>query len=120
MSQFLLCRTDKDLSKYGTNISYNVLNKDLLDKVKQMYFPNDLDEKIWSIEKIHDIINDYFINKNIIYDIFNLSDEMIFWYGSDYLELDVIDSYDDFCNIIKKNLEDNSYELYLRVINNKY
>jgi len=117
LSQFLLCRTDKDLGKYGIKISQNVFNKDLLYKVKQMYFPNDLDEKIWNIEKIHDITNDFLINKNIIYDIYNLSDEMIFWYGSDYLDLDVIDSYDDFCYMIEKNMEDISCELYLRVLN---
>lgn len=117
MSQFLLCRTEKDLGKYGIKISRNVLNKDLLYKVKEIYFPNDSDEKIWNIENIHDITNDFYANKNIIYDIFNLSDEMIFGYGCDYMNLEAIDSYDDFCKTIEKSLEDKNYELYLRIIN---
>lgn len=120
MSQFLLCKTDKDLGKYGIRISHCFTNSNLLYRVKQVYFPYESDRKIWSIENINDVINDFDNKNNILFEIYNISDEMIFWYGLDFSDLNDIYSYEELNKTIEMNLNNSCFELYIRAFNKNH
>ncbi len=112
MSQFLICKSKRDLSAFGVPLSKCVHNKSLYNNVVDYYLEG-VTDNIWVIEKICDWIYD--INNYIehIRTIARKSDVAIFWYGSEFADLDRVYSLDELMEYIKKESFDSNIELYL-------
>ena len=66
MSQFLICKSEDNLSKYGIRLQDTSSNIDLYYAVANQYTPNENINNIWVIDKIHDMINQL---QNNLYEI---------------------------------------------------
>lgn len=84
VSQFLIFKSKENLAKYGMNINDVVSNKNLYTQVVNKYIKNRDVQDIWIINRID--------NMHIIEEISGRSELMIFWYGTDFHELDFISS----------------------------
>lgn len=115
MSQFLICKSKEKLSKYGSRLNNVVSNRELYDKVIDKYMKNENIDDIWVIDVIHDMVNKLECNLGIIKEIGQRSELMIFWYGSEYEELDEIDSIQLLMNYLYDNINNPCLEIYLYV-----
>lgn len=115
MSQFLICKSKEKLSKYGSRLNNVVSNRELYDKVIDKYMKNENIDDIWVIDAIHDMVNKLECNLGIIKEIGQRSELMIFWYGSEYEELDEIDSIQLLMNYLYDNINNPCLEIYLYV-----
>lgn len=115
MSQFLICKSDDNLSKYGIRLQDTSSNIDLYYAVINQYAPKEKVNNIWVIDKIHDMINQLRCNLHEIQEIASKSEWMIFWYGSDFDELDVISSEQELMDYLKCNITNPNLEIYLYV-----
>ena len=113
MSQFLICKTEKDLSNYGKKIDDTILNYDLFSKVINQYAMNEKADAIWIIENIHEMVNQLQKHMEIIEEIISKSDVMIFWYGSDFQELEVVNSRCELVDYLKNNVDNPCFEIDL-------
>ena len=91
MSQFLICRSKHQMTKYAVKFVDIVTNKVLYMQVIDKYMQGDDIEKIWVVDTIHDMVNDLTHNIEIIEEIGQKSEVMVFWYGTDFEELDKSD-----------------------------
>ena len=114
MSQFLICESKENLSEYGCKLNELVDNKDLLELVKQKYFG--AKDEIWVIIGIHEMLNCLEENIVIIKNIAQKSKEMVFWYGSEYEDLDNLYSEEELIDYLYSEYNDWGLELYLHVI----
>lgn len=115
MSQFLICKSEHNLSKYGIRLQDTSSNIDLYYKVINQYVPKEDVNNIWVIDKIHNMINQLQNNLHEIQEIASKSEWMIFWYGSDFDELDVISSEQELMGYLKRNITNPCLEIYLYV-----
>ncbi|MGN0497338.1 MAG: hypothetical protein ACI4GW_14025 [Lachnospiraceae bacterium] len=115
MSQFLICKSNEKLTKYGKKIDDVMLNKDLYMKVIKKYMYNVNANNIWVVEKIHDILNVFEYGINIVEEISRKSELMIFWYGSDFEDLDIIDSRQMLMKYLEDNIDSPCLEIDLYV-----
>ena len=69
-----------------------------------LYMKNENIDDIWVIDAIHDMVNKLECNLGIIKEIGQRSELMIFWYGSEYEELDEIDSIQLLMNYLYDNI----------------
>ncbi len=100
---------------YGSQLNYIVLNKALYNEVIKKYMYNENIDNIWVIDEIHDMINMLDCNLDIIEEISQKSELMIFWYGSEYEELDRVDSVQSLMNYLMNNIDNPCLEIYLYV-----
>lgn len=119
MSQFLICKTKKDLSNYGKKIDDIILNHDLFSKVINQYVMAEKADAIWIIENIHEMVNQLEKHMEIIEEIISKSDVMIFWYGSDFQELEVVNSRFELLDYLKHNVDNPCFEIDLYADFNK-
>lgn len=112
MSQFLICKSKSDLSKYGIMFSSCKFNKNLYEKVIDYYFEGKT-EDIWIIEKMSNWIYDIENNMDKIVEISKKSDMAVFWYGSEYDNLDNIYSIEDLIGYISQEINNPCIELYV-------
>ena len=112
MSQFLICKSKNDLSKYGIPFSSCKLNKNLYEEAINYYFKG-LTENIWIIEKMCNWI--YELNKNMdkVVEISEKSDIAVFWYGSEYNDLENIYSIEELIDYIGQEINNPCIELYI-------
>lgn len=115
MSQFLLCKSKEDLSKYGIPYKNVEFNKDIYTRVVNEYMNDKVVNNIWVIDKIHDMINSLENSIEIIEEIIKKSEFMVFWYGSDFEDLERISSGQSLMEYLKAGITDSSLELYLLV-----
>lgn len=115
LSQFLICKSEHQLTRYGVKFEDLQTNKDLYMQVIDKYMHHDDVKKIWVVDKIHDMVDDLTNNLNSIEEICQKSEEMVFWYGTDFEELDKISSRYQFMNYLKQNINNPCPELYLYV-----
>lgn len=115
MSQFLICKSEGNLSKYGIRLQDTSSNIDLYYKVINQYVPKENVNNIWIIDKIHDMINQLQNNLHEIQEIASKSEWMIFGYGSDFDELDVISSEQELMDYLKCNITNPCLEIYFYV-----
>lgn len=113
MSQFLICKAEKDLSNYGKKINEIILNHDLFSKVINQYIMEENADAIWIIENIHEMVDQLEKHMEIIEEIISKSDVMIFWYGSDFQELEVVNSRFELLDYLKQNVANPCFEIYL-------
>lgn len=113
MSQFLICKAEKDLSNYGKRIDDTIINYDLFSKVINQYAMNEKADAIWIIENIHKMVNQLQKHMEIIEEIIYKSDVMIFWYGSDFQELEVVNSRCELLDYLKHNVDNPCFEIDL-------
>lgn len=119
MSQFLICKAEKDLSNYGKKINDIILNHDLFSKVINQYIMEENADAIWIIENIHEMVNQLDTHMEIIEEIISKSDVMIFWYGSDFQELEVVNSRFELLDYLKQNVDNPCFEIDLYADFNK-
>lgn len=119
MSQFLICKAEKDLSNYGKKINDIILNHDLFSKVINQYIMEENADAIWIIENIHEMVNQLDTHMEIIEEIIFKSDVMIFWYGSDFQELEVVNSRFELLDYLKQNVDNPCLEIDLYADFNK-
>ncbi len=115
MSQFLICKSKEELSMYGTQLNCVVLNRALYNRVIDKYMHNENVDNIWVIDSIHDMVNMLDCNLDIIEKISQKSELMVFWYGSEYEELEKIDSEKSLMNYLSDNADNPCFEIYLYV-----
>lgn len=113
MSQFLICKSKENLSDYGYKLKDVISNKDLMQRVGQKYF--DKEDEIWVIESIHEMLNSLEENMITIRDIAQKSQEMIFWYGTEYDGLDNLYSVKELMDYLQNEYKNPCLELYLHV-----
>ena len=92
----------------------NDINYNLYMQVIDKYMQGDV-EKIWVVENIHDMIDDLEQNLNIIDEICQKSELMVFWYGTDFEDLDEIFSRQHLMSYLKENINNPCLEIYLIV-----
>lgn len=114
MSQFLICVSENNLSKYGVTLNDSFINKDMYLKVINQYKKGNKDN-IWVIDKIHDMITQLEDNLHVLEEISCQSELMIFWYGSDFQELDQLNSQQELMDYLKKNITNPCFEIDLCV-----
>lgn len=119
MSQFLICKATKDLSNYGKKIDDTILNYDLFSNVINQYGMNEKADAIWIIENIHEMVNQLQKHMETIEEIISKSDVMIFWYGSDFQELEVVNSRCELVDYLKNNVDNPCFEIDLYADFNK-
>lgn len=124
MSQFMMCKAEFDLSKYGGKLlSLCDMNNMLFSSVLKRYFAVKEYSNIWIIEDIHDycdkvIDNKSFNNSKLFYmldNIYDLCDWILLWYGSEYDDLDEVYSKDEFITYIQQCVKNPCCELYVKV-----
>lgn len=113
MSQFLICKAAEDLSNYGKKIDDTILNYDLFSKVINQYIMSEKADDIWIIENIHEMVNHLQKHMEIIEEIVSKSDVMIFWYGSDFQELEVVNTRCELMDYLKHNVDNPCFEIDL-------
>lgn len=113
MSQFLICKSMEDLSRYGEKMQTITSNHDLFSKVINQYIPNEDLKYIWVIERIHEIVNQLEGHIHVMEEIVSKSDVMIFWYGSDYQELEIVNSKVELMTYLKNNITNPCLEIDL-------
>ena len=113
MSQFLICKAAKNLSNYGKKIDDTILNYDLFSKVINQYIMSEKADDIWIIENIHEMVNHLYKHMEIIEEIVSKSDVMIFWYGSDFQELEVVNTRCELMDYLKHNVDNPCFEINL-------
>ena len=112
MSQFLICKSYEDLSSYGCTFLQCKNNKLLYSSVIEKYINGNFDN-IWIIERISKWIDDTNKEMNFIYELIDKSDILIFWYGTDYDDLDVFYSKEEMIRYIDLEIEESCVELYI-------
>jgi hypothetical protein len=123
MSQFMICKSSNDLQKHGVRLCElpNDINKALFTAVSNTYFSHVSLEEIWIIEKIHDYcdeaqVSDSFANSKLYHllkDLHIKSDVIVFWYTSDYIDLDVVSSSDELFSHVEHCLLNPCCVIYL-------
>ena len=115
MSQFLICKSKNEMTKYGIRLQEVEFNKDLYLRVINKYMPDVSGDEVWVIENIHNLLNALEYNLNYIEEICRNSELMVFWYGCDYDELERIDSRQMLMDYLKDNISNSCLEIYLFV-----
>ncbi len=115
MSQFLICLSEKNLSKYGMALKDSFINKDMYLKVINQYIKEGNMDNIWVIDKIDDMITQLEDNLHVLEEISCQSELMIFWYGSDFQELDQLNSQQELMDYLKNNITNPCLEIDLCV-----
>ena len=87
-------------------------NKNLYEKVIDYYFEGKT-EDIWIIEKMSNWIYDIENNMDKIVEISKKSDMAVFWYGSEYDNLDNIYSIENLIGYISQEINNPCIELYV-------
>lgn len=125
MSQFMVCKAEVDLGQFGGILldSKDKSNAFILPMLEQ-YYPESPYDNIWVINNMEEYcckqlranefaVSDLYFLLNNLYDI---CDWMIFWYGSEYDDLDEVCSKDELIRYVQKHMEEPCCELYVRVI----
>lgn len=125
MSQFLMCKAKANLLQYGGKLLNTCeINNNFFVSVLTRYYAIDEYDDIWVIGNIHEYCNetlsyDDFFSSELFYllnNIFDLCEWMIFWYGSEYDDLDKVYSKDELLNYVQHCIEKPCCQLYVRVI----
>lgn len=113
MSQFLLCKTQEDLSGYGKKIIDTTNNRELFLCVINQYIPKEKLENIWVINNIHEMVDRLQEYICVIEEIVLRSEVLIFWYGSDFRELEVVNSREKLMLYLKNEITNPCVEIDL-------
>lgn len=124
MSQFMICKSAVDLKKFGGKlIDLDSEANTFLASVVQTYYAEEQNDNIWIVEKIDEyscVQLDY--NAFIISNLYSLLDNlyeicewMIFWYGRDYDDLDVVYTKNELISYVRHCIEKPGCELYIQV-----
>lgn len=130
MSQFMLCKTKNNLKKRGfiKLIDYNNINKEFLINVALEYFENESLNELWIFESIDryciEAQNNINLNNSfkstqlysLLEYLYNNCTHIIFWYGNDFFNLDVIKYEKGFYKYIFKCIIEPRCEVYLNFI----
>ena len=114
LSQFLICKSQHQMTKYGVKIEDIETNKSMYMQAIDKYMQGNV-EKIWVVNNIHDMIDNLAQNLNIIDEISRKSEVMVFWYGTDFEELDLFNSRQQLMNYLQENINNPCLEIYLYV-----
>lgn len=114
MSQFLICKSKENMIKYGLKLKDVFLNKSLYIKVVNKYMLDEEIDNIWVIDNIDDILMSKYDLK-LIEEIVQKSELLIFWYGTDFEDLERMNSSQMLISYLESNINDPSLELYLYV-----
>lgn len=123
MSQFMICKANFDLKKYGgRSLILNEKKDEFFFRVLREHNIKEYDN-VWIIGNIDDYCseqlhyNDFFVSKFYYFlnDLYDLCEWMILWYGNEYGNLDEVYAKDEFINYIQRCMEVPACELYVRV-----
>lgn len=113
LSQFLICKSEYQMTNYGVKFENVETNKNLYMRVINKYMQDDDLDKIWIVDNIHEMVDDLSKNLNFIEEISRKSEVMVFWYGTDFEELDKIYSRKQLMNYLKENIDNPCLEINL-------
>jgi len=128
MSQFMLCKTSRNLVEQGcVKISDSKLNKEFLAKAAKEVFACDTLHDIWEVSNIDDLIiqcqrqivdHSFEITElySLLSSLFDLSDTLALWYSDEYQDLDYVYSKEQFLGSVKESVMDSMCECYLYAI----
>ncbi|MBD5489917.1 MAG: hypothetical protein HDR13_14190 [Lachnospiraceae bacterium] len=124
MSQFMICKSAFDLTQFGGKL----INKDEEDyaffiSVVQKHYEEKTYSNIWTIEKIDDYsceqldYNAFISSKlfSLLNNLYEICEWMIFWYGNDYDDLDVVHTKNELIDYVRHCIEKPGCELYIQV-----
>lgn len=125
VSQFMICYSKQDLTKLECTCLLKIKNnKELLKNVKETYFRNVENDNVWVLEGVDELFVDaqkYLMTEkkfesthlyNIIKQISDICETIIFWYGSEYDDLDVVNDKNQLFLALKDALNDSMCECY--------
>lgn len=126
----MLCESKEDLSELCCiPLSTVKGNEKFLDKIALDLFKKDTVERIWVVEDIDFYCTEsqYALNcgvnfemtrlHQILCDLYRKCDRLAMWYSSEYQDLDIITSIEDFTNRVEKYVRLPMCEVYLFVKN---
>ena len=121
VSQFLMCSSKSSLSDYGSNLtSLHGKNNKLLIDVSNKYLSMNSFDNLWVIEDIQSycdkVLDDTSFMHSKLYsilnDLYDKSDCMIFWYGNEYDDLEVLYSKNEMINYVTRCVTKPACEIY--------
>lgn len=124
MSQFILCKSNENLSRNGGILFDSEIENILLyQTVLEQYFPNIDNKNVWVIKDIHNfcdtqlkqeeyLYSDIFCIMNRLYDV---CEWILLWYGDDYRDLEELHTKERFLKYIGNKIENPCCELYAKV-----
>ena len=124
MSQFMICKSSIDLTKFGGKLmNMNDKNNDLFISVVQEHYAEQTYSNLWIIEKIDDysckqLYYDEFFSSKLFFllnNLYEICEWMIFWYASDYDELYVVHTKKELIDYVQQCIEKPGCELYIKV-----
>ena len=126
MSQFIMCYSHKDLSIFGCNrLSSNVANKQIFDRVANNLLKEIEMDNVWIMEGVDnyflkaqkDVFNGKKFKSTCLYKLLDkicdICHIIIFWYGSEFEDLDIITDKDKMFLYIQESIKDSMCECYL-------
>ena len=126
MSQFMMCFSYENLTGFEfSNLTKNISNKELFIKVADKNLKHKENKNIWVMEKIDDYFSEaqLFLNNgksfkstklyNILFNICDLCEVIIFWYGSEFENLDMVIDKKQMLLKIEESVKDSMCECYL-------
>jgi len=130
MSQFILCKSTKNLEDYNCiKLTQCKENENFLSKIANELFSDDEMNDIWFIQDFDTLFTlaqrqysivpfeetDVYLLLSKIYD---LSETIILWYGGFYQDLDIVNIKEQFLNEVQEDIycPSGMCECYLRVI----
>ena len=123
MSQYMMCKSNYDLSKYGRKLLGKSESNKVFLSVLNEYYPKERDNNIWIIDNI-DVFCNEVINEDMFFSsevycllnrIYDLCEWIILWYGGEYNDLDVIYTKDELMKYVQHCIEKPCCELYVRL-----
>ncbi len=123
MSQFMMCKSTFDLTKYGGKKLCSSISNKIFYRVLKEYYPEERDDSVWIIDRIDGycekvLSKDLFISSEIfqlINGIYDLCDWIILWFGDEYNGLDVVYTKNGLIKCIQQCIEKPCCELYIRL-----
>jgi hypothetical protein len=129
MSQFMVCKSIYDLAEHNcVKIAHCKENREFYFDVVKDWFGN-VNDGIWVVPNI-DIVFTQAQKQNgthlfkmtklyaLLSMLFDVSEILILWYGSEYQDLDKISTRDQFLNYVEASIADPMCECYMYVLNN--
>ena len=130
MSEFIAFLAKKKFD-IGRNVSLSKIgSNEVLERARQALFPYSDPSEAYTInyegsdfdglftDAQHDVNRNIDISKTLLFDVISTilynSNEVALWYGSDYTDLDVVATRDDFFKYIMRSFSDGTAECYVR------
>jgi len=127
MSQFMLCKSSRNLEKLGcVRIADCKLNREFLTKAARQVLACDTLHDIWEVSNFDDLLTQaqrQIVEQSfettelysLLSSLFDASDTIVLWYGDEYQDLNHVNNKEQFLSSVRESLMDSMCECYLYV-----